>query len=256
MRLPPITPEASAVSRPLARSIHAPSTPTSYVAFRLFYGDEPPTLSIKDQVAVAVAERIIEGRFAPGERIPEQLLADEFNVSKAPVSEALILLEYVGLVESAARRSAYVPRLSAEDFDELTEYRTAIARIALARLFERPQASRRELFDGYLVEMEKIAGDDARSFEFVEIFDRAMLLAAAQGGHHRITRALFVLSLQVLRYYRLCSQTAKQRRALLGLWRQASAALEARDRQTYTARLEEIQRLRYAECVAALKAAA
>ena len=70
MRLPPITPEAPAASRPLARSIRAPRTPTSYVAFRLFYGDEPPTLSIKDQVAVAVAERIIEGRFAPGGRIP------------------------------------------------------------------------------------------------------------------------------------------------------------------------------------------
>src|SRR5215467_2016382 len=84
MRLPPITPDPPAPNRPFARTIHAPPAPTSYAAFRLFHGTEPPTLSIKDQVAVAVAERIIDGRLKPGERIPEQLISDEFHISKAP----------------------------------------------------------------------------------------------------------------------------------------------------------------------------
>jgi len=256
MRLPPITPELPAASRPFSRSIRSPRAPASYAAFRLFYGEEPPTLSIKDQVAVTVAERIIEGRFAAGERIPEQVLSDEFNVSKAPVSEALMLLEYVGLVESAARRSAYVPRLSPQDFDELTEYRSAIARISLGRFFDGYGPADHQVLRAYQAEMEAVAGDDARWFEFVETFDRGVLYTAVQGGNHHITRALFALSLQVLRYYRLGSLTLKQRRAVLALWKQATAALDARDKQKFVAICEEIQGLRYVETVAALKAGA
>ena len=256
MQLPPITPELPAANRPFSRSIRAPGSPASYAAFRLFNGEEPPTLSIKDQVAVAVAERIIDGRFGPGERIPEQLLADEFNVSKAPVSEALMLLEYAGLVESAARRSAYVPRMNRQDFDELSEHRSALIRVALGRFFDRHGPADRTMLQAYHGEMEAIAGNDARSFDFVEIFDRAALYAVARGGNRRVTRSLFALSPQVLRYYRLGVQTLKQRRALLASIKQGVVARDANDKKKYLAICDEIHRMRYDETVAALKAAA
>src|SRR5882672_2599978 len=153
MRLPPITPELPAISRPFSRSLRTPRAPGSYAAFRLFHGEEPPTLSIKDQVAVTVAERIIEGRFAPGERIPEQLISDEFNVSKAPVSEALMLLEYAGLVESAARRSAYVPQMSVQDFADLVQFRAALASVSLPRYFDQHKPADREVMRGFMIEL-------------------------------------------------------------------------------------------------------
>jgi DNA-binding GntR family transcriptional regulator len=256
MQLPPITRELPAANRPFSRSIRLPGSPASYAAFRLFHGEEPPTLSIKDQVAVAVAERIIDGRFGPSERIPEQLLADEFNVSKAPVSEALMLLEYAGLVESAARRSAYVPRMNRQDFDDLSEHRSALIRVALGRFFDRHGPADRSMLQAYHAEMEAMAGNDARSFDFVEVFDRATLYAVVRGGNQRVTRSLFALSLQVLRYYRLGVQTLKQRRAMLASLKQGVLARDANDKKKYLAICDEIHRMRYDETVAALKAAA
>jgi len=256
MRLPPITPEAPGASRPFSRSIRAPRAPTSYAAFRLFEGREPPTLSIKDQVAVAVAERIIEGRFKPGERIPEQLIADEFSVSKAPVSEALMLLEYAGLIESAARRSAYVPPLSVEDFDELTEYRAALARVFLVRFFDGQEPTDRSVMRSYIEQLEALVADEARAFDFVELFDRSSLFAAVQAGNRRIARTMFSVSLQTLRYYRLGSQTVRQRRATLSLWRRAAQAREERDKKRYLDLCAEMSETRYAETLAVLKAAA
>jgi DNA-binding GntR family transcriptional regulator len=256
MRLPPITPEQPAASRPFSRSIHAREAPTSYAAFRLFYGEEPPTLSIKDQVAVAVAERIVDGRLAAGERIPEQLISDEFNVSKAPVSEALMLLEYAGLVESAARRSAYVPRLSVQDFEELSEYRAAVGRLFFTRFVERHDAPDRQVLRDYIAAMEALVGDDSRSFEFIEIFDRGTLYAAMRAGNRRVARTAFTLSLQILRYFRLSSENAKQRKTLLELWKQAVKSLETRDLAGFVAVCEQIHHTRWAETVAALKAAA
>jgi DNA-binding GntR family transcriptional regulator len=255
MRLPPITPELPAVNRPFSRSIRAPRAPGSYAAFRLFYGEEPPTLSIKDQVAVAVAERIVEGRFAPGERIPEQLIADEFNVSKAPVSEALMLLEYAGLVESAARRSAYVPQMSVQDFEDLAQYRAALARVALLRFFDQHKPADREVMRGYMIGLDAIVDDEGRGFEFVELFDRSSLYTFVQAGNRRVTRAAFPLSLQTLRYFRLGGHGAKQRRVLLALWKRAAKALGGRDRKDYLAACEEIQQTRNAETLAALQAA-
>jgi len=254
MRLPPITPELPAVNRPFSRSIHAPRAPGSYAAFRLFYGEEPPTLSIKDQVAVAVAERIVDGRFAPGERIPEQLISDEFNVSKAPVSEALMLLEYAGLVESAARRSAYVPPMSVQDFEDLAEYRSALLGVSLARYFDLHKPADHEVMRAYMLELDAIADDDQRAFEFVELADRGALYLLVRGGNRRVTRAVFALSLQTLRYFRLGGHGVKQRRALLALWRRASKALEARDRKNYLAACEATQQMRNAETLAALRA--
>jgi DNA-binding GntR family transcriptional regulator len=256
MRLPPITPELPASNRPFSRSIRSPRMPASYAAFRLFYGEAPPTLSIKDQVAVAVAERIIDGRFAPGERIPEQLLADEFNVSKAPVSEALMLLEYVGLVESAARRSAFVPLLTAQDFGELTEYRNTLTRLSLDRFFDRHTPTDRQVLRDYLTAIEALVSDDGRAFDFVEMFDRATLYIIVQGGNQHIARAMFSVSLQILRYFRIGTQSLKHRRAVLATWNQASAALDARNREKFLAGCREIQEMRYEETLAALKAAA
>lgn len=253
MRLPPITPEAPANSRPFARSIHARHAPSGFAAFRLFFGQEPRTLSIKEQVAVAVAERIVDGRFKAGERIAEQLIADEFNVSKAPVSEALMQLEHMGLVESAARRSAIVPPLSAQDFEELTEYRAALGRFFVARFVERHEVADRAVLDSHLAHMEAVGGEDARAFEFIETLDRSTLYMAQHAGNRRVARTAFALSLQILRYSRLSVTNVKQRRPVIAHWKQALKHLEARAKKPFLEICEDINRMRIAETLAVLK---
>mgnify|MGYP000119534041 CR=1 FL=1 len=67
------------------------------VAFRLFADQVDPTLTVSEQIAARLGDRILSGAMAPGARIGEQELADEFAVSRGPIREALRILEREGL---------------------------------------------------------------------------------------------------------------------------------------------------------------
>ena len=256
MQLPPITMEDPAAGRPLARSIYLPRARAGYAAYRLFHGEEPATLSVKDQVAVTITERIVERRLQPGQKIPEQSIADEFGISKAPVSEALMLLEYTGLVASAARKSAYVTPVSAAEFEELIEHRAALLGVVFPRFVERHTPVDRKVLRDYLEHMQELARDDARAFEFVEVADRSLLYVAMQSGNRHIARAMSPLSLQLLRYYAIGVRTPKQRRQLLGWWADAIRISEARDVNRFMALAAQSRGAVIAEVLAALRAAA
>lgn len=53
-------------------------------------------------------EGILEGRYAPGERLIEQSIAEELDVSRTPVREALRRLQAEGLIETYPNRGAVV----------------------------------------------------------------------------------------------------------------------------------------------------
>jgi DNA-binding GntR family transcriptional regulator len=76
---------------------------------------------------------IIEGRLAPGEVLSSVELARQFNSSRTPVREALMLLEQEGLVEIRARRR---PRVAEPSLKEVQDtYRVRQNLLALgARL--------------------------------------------------------------------------------------------------------------------------
>ena len=67
--------------------------------------------SLSEQIADYLAERIIRGELAPGERIQEQKVTHALNVSRGSVREALLILERRHLVAILPRRGAHVTRL-------------------------------------------------------------------------------------------------------------------------------------------------
>ncbi|MNP05534.1 HTH-type transcriptional regulator McbR [compost metagenome] len=64
--------------------------------------------SLSEQIADYLAERIIRGELAPGERIQEQKVTQGLNVSRGSVREALLILERRHLVAILPRRGAHV----------------------------------------------------------------------------------------------------------------------------------------------------
>ncbi|MEO8266288.1 MAG: GntR family transcriptional regulator [Ilumatobacteraceae bacterium] len=84
-----------------------------------------------------VQRRIVEGRLNQGERIFEDQLAHELDVSRNPVREALQALEAEGFVELEPRRGARVAVISPERASDLFEMREAlegmVARLAAQR---------------------------------------------------------------------------------------------------------------------------
>jgi DNA-binding GntR family transcriptional regulator len=65
-------------------------------------------LPLREQVLVALRERIVDGSYAPGERLTEDRLAADFGVSRNPVREALRTAEAEGFVRVLPRRGVVV----------------------------------------------------------------------------------------------------------------------------------------------------
>ena len=71
------------------------------------------------QVQERIREAILKQTLKPGERIDQNKLAEELQVSMAPIREALKGLEAEGLVIIQPRRGAFVTEVSISDMDEL-----------------------------------------------------------------------------------------------------------------------------------------
>jgi len=95
-----------------------------------------PHRKLYQQVAEALAARIANGQHAVGDRLPgERDLAEEFNVSRPTIREAMIALEMRGIVEARHKSGIYITQASPAnrqfgDLDvgafELVEARLAI----------------------------------------------------------------------------------------------------------------------------------
>jgi DNA-binding transcriptional regulator YhcF (GntR family) len=67
-------------------------------------------LPLPEQIAEVLADEIIERKVASGSKLPESALAERFGTSRAPIREALYLLDQAGLVERTPRRGTVVRR--------------------------------------------------------------------------------------------------------------------------------------------------
>jgi DNA-binding GntR family transcriptional regulator len=98
---------------------------------------------LREQIKEVLLARILEGDYAPGARIVEMQVAQEF-VSQAPVREALRELEALRLIVSEPHRGARVRKVTARELAEIYPVRAALeeeaARAAAVRLGGRVEA--------------------------------------------------------------------------------------------------------------------
>ena len=95
-------------------------------------------LPLRDKVVAELRRRIIECDYAPGHRLTEGRLADDFGVSRNPVREAIRVLEREGFLIALPRRGAVVASISAKDVRDIFEIRMSLevltARLAAQRV--------------------------------------------------------------------------------------------------------------------------
>ena len=87
--------------------------------------------TVSDQLASALRDQIVDGRIAPGQRLLQEEIAREFNVSITPVREAFVRLAALGLLSADARRGAQVVSPSWEDITECSAIRAALEPLAI-----------------------------------------------------------------------------------------------------------------------------
>jgi DNA-binding GntR family transcriptional regulator len=84
-------------------------------------------------VAERIEHAILRGELAAGERIVEGVLAEQLNVSKTPIREALLVLARKGVVTSHAYRGSVVRDIGPQEAWHLYEVRLLIEPDAVVR---------------------------------------------------------------------------------------------------------------------------
>ena len=75
--------------------------------------------SLKDHVYDYIARQIMDGTLKPEQKINENVICEELNISRTPVREALIQLASEGVLKNRARKGFVVRALSEEEVAEL-----------------------------------------------------------------------------------------------------------------------------------------
>lgn len=105
-------------------------------------------IPLAEPEAASPAERlraaILHGDFAPGQRLVEADLCEQFGASRSQVRSALIELTHEGLIERIANRGARVRVVSLAEAVELTEVRAVVEGLCAAKAAERATAEQCE----------------------------------------------------------------------------------------------------------------
>ncbi len=128
----------------------------------------PSTLKV--YLAQRLRESMLSGKYRPGDRLNESMIAREFGVSRIPVREALLQLQESGFVSNHPGKGMYVTQLSDEDTQMINSLRlvleTEAFKLARARITSETTAVLMNLVD----RMEAWKGEPAESaamdFEF------------------------------------------------------------------------------------------
>lgn len=147
---------------------------------------------------------ILQGKLRQGEKLTEQQICDEYNISRTPVREALKQLELEGLIETIPNRGAFVIGFSSQDISDMYELRKSYEVLAVKWAIERITKE----------EFEKLE----EAFEFMEFYtqkkDVEKMLNINMNFHELIYRASHNRMLEhVLSSYQIYIKQSKTTRS-------------------------------------------
>ncbi len=109
-------------------------------------------VSIADQAASILRQRILDGELRPGTALPEIPLAASLGVSRNTIREAVRILALEGLLKRNIHRGVTVAQLSLKDVREIYDLRRIIEVQAILSAKQRPtelMEQLRKAVDGY-----------------------------------------------------------------------------------------------------------
>lgn len=196
-------------------------------------------MTLPEQIAERILTSIAEGDYAPGDRIREEALSEQFEVSRGPVREALRILEKDAVVRILPNRGAHVTQLSIKEVGDIFEVRRDLVGAMVRRLTHRDAALLARI-DCEVRELERLADVDDAGHAFLTISHRLAGLLAGSSGNERLTQILGSLARQTRRYAKLGLATAARRRESARTWRAMLQALDTGDPEGAAAAIEAL----------------
>lgn len=91
--------------------------------------------SLTEKVTNMLRLSIMEGELILGQAISEKMLSKKYGVGKTPVREALFRLKQEGVVDIIPQKGSFVYNPSAQDVNDLCDFRAYIEPLALKEAF-------------------------------------------------------------------------------------------------------------------------
>jgi DNA-binding GntR family transcriptional regulator len=192
-------------------------------------------LPLGQTVADSLRDAIYNGRFRPGEKIAQAVIAQELGVSQTTIRDAFATLEREGLLSRSANQGAIVTQLSQSDVEEIVSLRTALEAMAIRRVIQNATVEQLEQLEENIRQMThtwgagQVAELDLRFHELLVRFANHERLLSC--WHTLFSQLKLLLVHHNLREPRSLPKTIENHRELMRL-------IKARDEQRAIAHLE------------------
>ncbi|MGW4352485.1 GntR family transcriptional regulator [Nocardia sp. NPDC004582] len=113
--------------------------------------------SLVSLAAAEIRRLIVTGQLPPGARVHEPPLAEQLQVSRPPLREALRILESEGLLEQTPRRGYRVVEMTERDIEEIYGLRRVLENHALDLILADYDATAFDVLDPIMIRMRTAA---------------------------------------------------------------------------------------------------
>lgn len=132
---------------------------------------------LRERIADMLRELIIEGQLRPGDPIIEMELSNRLGVSRAPLREALQILNTEGLIEIIPYHKTTVRKLTRRDISELYSMRSVLESFAIQQIIQQqdPTAIKRldEIYNALVQAADD--GDALQASELDHLFHTTLI---------------------------------------------------------------------------------
>ncbi|MFG1426225.1 GntR family transcriptional regulator [Roseixanthobacter glucoisosaccharinicivorans] len=174
-----------------------------------------------------IKSRIMDRRFAPGEKLSEVRLAAELGVGRSPIRTALARLQGEGWIAVSPQSGTYVKGLTDAEMNEVFELRLilepAVAGLAAERMSQEELARLRRAFEAFGTE---IALGQVEEYFALDLQTHRAIYSAAGNG---LINGILVNLLDKVHWIQRTSVGSPRPTSALGEIRDLLAALESRD---------------------------
>jgi len=157
-----------------------------------------PRASVAQQALESIRQAIINGDLRPRQALRETDIASQMGISRAPVREALLMLEESGLVEWIPHKGTFVAPFSRKDVEEVYSLRVVLECFGIDLLIEHLEDEDIHNLRAIMNKMRQAVeeNDEDRVNDYDLEFHEYMI---ARSGHKRLLDAWHNLKFQIRR---------------------------------------------------------
>jgi len=191
-------------------------------------------LSLRERIVEFIKDSVVSGRLKPGERVPEQEIADNLGISRTPIREAFRQLESEGFITVTPRKGAVVSPITDKDVREFYEIKSLLEGFAARRACAKLNVKDIKKLEGLNAQMERAADrGDVKAFfkldsqfhdQFLEACGNVKLLALI----HHLVKQFERFRITAMSLPGRMKDSVKQHRGILDAFSKGDAELVER----------------------------